>query len=326
MYSLKEIDELVARAGREMGYRREPYNLYEPVEYTMSIGGKRVRPKLCLTVYNLFSDRVDSSILSPAFALEMFHEFTLLHDDIMDKAPTRRGRPTVYKKWSENAAILSGDAMAFLSYKYLAKAENDKLPQVLELFTTTAISICEGQQLDMDFEQIPFITMDDYLRMIGLKTACLLAASARMGALLGGCDEKLSRIIYDYGYQLGLAFQIADDYLDTFGDEKSFGKQIGGDIACNKKTWLLVSAFRKADSVQKAELVRIMNMDSASCRQEKFTAMRDMYLRLGIKDDAESTIARYHNLAVQALEGSPLTPEQKSRLDEFAKMLLGRER
>ena len=326
MYSLDEIDELVARAGREMGYRREPYNLYEPVEYTMSIGGKRVRPKLCLTVYNLFSDRVDSSVLNPAFALEMFHEFTLLHDDIMDKAPTRRGRPTVYKKWSENAAILSGDAMAFLSYKYLAKAEKEKLPQVLDLFTTTAISICEGQQLDMDFEQIPFITMDEYLRMIGLKTACLLAASARMGALLGGCDEKLSQIIYDYGYQLGLAFQIADDYLDTFGDEKSFGKQIGGDIACNKKTWLLVSAVKKADSVQKAELERIMKMDSASCRQEKFSAMRDMYLRLGIKDDAEITIARYHNLAVQALEGSSLTPEQISRLDEFAKMLLGRER
>lgn len=326
MYSLKEIDELVARAGKEMLYSREPYNLYEPVEYTMSIGGKRVRPKLCLTVYNLFSDRIDSSVLSPAFALEMFHEFTLLHDDIMDKAPTRRGRPTVYKKWNENAAILSGDAMAFLSYKYLAKAKKDKLPKVLDLFTTTAISICEGQQLDMDFEQIPLITMDDYLRMIGLKTACLLAASARMGALLGGCGEELCRVIYDYGYQLGLAFQIADDYLDTFGDEKSFGKQIGGDIACNKKTWLLVSAIKKADRVQRAELERIMKMDSTSCRQEKFFAMKDMYLRLGIKDDAENTIARYHNLAVQALEESSLTSEQKARLDEFAKMLLGREK
>ncbi len=326
MYSLEEIDELVVRTGEEMGYSREPYNLYEPVVYTMSIGGKRVRPKLCLTVYNLFSDRIDTSVLSPAFALEMFHEFTLLHDDIMDKAPTRRGSPTVYKKWNENVAILSGDAMAFLSYQYLAKAPGEVLSSILELFTSTAIQICEGQQLDMDFERIPFITEDDYLRMIGLKTACLLAASAKMGAMLGGADGQLCQIIYDYGYQLGLAFQIADDYLDTFGDEKSFGKKIGGDISCNKKTWLLVNATRKADSAQKAEIESILNIDGQERQQEKISAMKNLYLELGIKEDAENEIEKYNKKATDALEGSSLTDVQKVRLAEFAGMLLGRER
>ena len=326
MYTLEEIGKFVEKAGREMGYSRDPYNLYEPVEYTMSIGGKRIRPKLCLTVYNLFSDRIDSSVLSPAFALEMFHEFTLLHDDIMDKAPTRRGRPTVYKKWNENVAILSGDAMAFLSYKYLAKASGDVLPGILDLFTSTAIRICEGQQLDMDFENIPYITGEDYLRMIGLKTACLLAASAKMGAVLGRADEKLCDVLYEYGYQLGLAFQIADDYLDTFGDEKTFGKKIGGDISCNKKTWLLVNATRKADSRQKADIERIMKIDGQQRQEEKFSAMKSLYLELGIKEDAEKEIALYNKKAIEALEEASLTDEQKARLAEFAGMLLGRER
>lgn len=326
MYSLEEIGKFVERAGKELKYSREPYNLYEPVEYTMSIGGKRIRPRLCLTVYNLFSDRIDSSVLSPAFALEMFHEFTLLHDDIMDKAPTRRGRPTVYKKWDENVAILSGDAMAFLSYKYLARAEKAKLPQILDLFTSTAIQICEGQQLDMDFEKVPFITEDDYLRMIGLKTACLLAASAKMGALLAGRDDELGKALYEYGYQLGLAFQIADDYLDTFGDEKSFGKKIGGDISCNKKTWLLVNAERKADSGQKVEIERIMKIDGQERQEEKISAMKNLYLELGIKEDAENEIETYNKKAIEVLEGSSLSSEQKSRLAEFAGMLLGREK
>ena len=201
----------------------------------INIGGKRIRPRLCLTSYALFKDDFTDEILAPASAIEVFHSFTLIHDDIMDKADVRRGVPTVYRKWDENTAILSGDVMSIESYKLIAKAPATVLPQVLELFSKTAAEVCEGQQYDMDFEEQEDVPMTDYMKMIGLKTAVLIACSAKMGALIAGATETQADLLYKFGYDLGLAFQIADDWLDTYGDPKVFGKAIGGDIVNNKK-------------------------------------------------------------------------------------------
>ena len=221
-------------------FTAEPAGLYDPLRYMMKIGGKRIRPRLCLLAYSLFKDDFTEEILSPAAALEVFHSFTLIHDDIMDKADVRRGVPTVYKKWDENTAILSGDVMSIESYKMIAKAPAAVLPEVLKLFSNTAAEVCEGQQYDMDFENMTHVPMDEYLKMIGLKTAVLIACAAKMGALIGGASAEEAELLYKFGYDIGLAFQITDDWLDTYGDPKVFGKAIGGDILNNKKTWLLI--------------------------------------------------------------------------------------
>ena len=325
MYTLEEIDHILANFASLKNISREPANLYEPLDYMMSIGGKRIRPKLCLLTYNLFSDDMRNPIILPAMALEVFHEFTLIHDDIMDRSDTRRGCPTVYKKWNENVAILSGDAMSILSYQYLAHAPEAVLPRVLGLFSSTAIQVCEGQQYDMDFENAPFITMDDYLAMIGLKTAVLIACSAKMGALIGGATEPVCKALYDFGYQLGLAFQITDDYLDTFGDEMVFGKKIGGDIANNKKTWLLVECFRRADAGQKQYLMDLLQTEPAS-RSEKFEKVKALYGQLGIKEAAEEAIESYHRKAIEALAGACLAPDSARMLLQFADQLIHREK
>ena len=246
MIQEKHIESAIAELFGGLTFTAEPAGLYDPLRYMMEIGGKRIRPRLCLTAYSLFKDEFSQEILSPAAALEVFHSFTLIHDDIMDKAPVRRGVPTVYKKWNDNTAILSGDVMSIESYKLIAKAPAQVLPQALELFSQTAAQVCEGQQYDMDFEDMESVPMTDYLKMIGLKTAVLIACSAKMGAIIGGASEKECDLLYRFGYDLGLAFQIADDWLDTYGDSAVFGKSIGGDIVNNKKTWLLTKAFEKA--------------------------------------------------------------------------------
>nr|MCR5710800.1 polyprenyl synthetase family protein [Bacteroidales bacterium] len=318
-------DDILARFSRLQNISREPANLYEPLDYMMSIGGKRIRPKMCLLTYNLFSDDMRGPIIFPAMALEVFHEFTLIHDDIMDRSDTRRGMPTVYRKWNENVAILSGDAMSILAYQYLAHAPEAVLPRVLDLFSATAMQVCEGQQYDMDFETAPFITMDDYLGMIGLKTAVLIACSAKMGALIGGATEPVCRALYDFGYQLGLAFQITDDYLDTFGDEKVFGKRIGGDIANNKKTWLLVECFRRADGARKQRLAELMRMGDGESLA-KFDGVRALYGELGVKEAAEEAIVALHRKAVEALAGACLAPDTTRVLLQFAQELIHREK
>ena len=325
MYSLEEIDRILENFARLRHINREPANLYEPLDYMMSIGGKRIRPKLCLLTYNLFREEFSDAAIFPAMALEVFHEFTLIHDDIMDRSDTRRGCPTVYKKWNENIAILSGDVMSILAFKYLAYAPQDALPRVLDLFTTTAMQVCEGQQYDMDYEALPLITMDDYLGMIGLKTAVLLACSAKMGALLGGAPQEVCEAIYDFGYQLGIAFQITDDYLDTFGNEKVFGKKIGGDIANNKKTWLLVETFRRSDAERKALLAKLMHLPEEA-RAEKVEAVRNLYVELGVKDAAASAILAFHRKAMAALAGAGLDPERTRILEQFAEELIHREK
>ena len=243
----------------------------------------------------------------------------------MDRSDTRRGCPTVYKKWNENVAILSGDVMSILAYKYLAYAPQAVLPQVLDLFTTTAMQVCEGQQYDMDFETQPFITMDDYLSMIGLKTAVLLACSAKMGALIGGASKEACAALYDFGYQLGIAFQITDDYLDTFGNEKVFGKKIGGDIVNNKKTWLLVECLRRAAGEQKQQLEKLLQLGEDR-RQEKVEAVRGLYVELGVREAAADAILVYHKKAMDALAASGFDPARTRVLAQFAEELIHREK
>jgi geranylgeranyl diphosphate synthase type II len=326
MLQQETINELVEKAIRTLAFPEEPRRLYEPVGYMFSIGGKHLRPRLCLTAYNLFHDAIPQEAVYPAIALETFHSFTLIHDDIMDRSDTRRGRPTVHVKWDDNTAILSGDLMSILAYRYLAMGPADKLPALLRLFTDTAVGVCEGQQLDMDFERKPFITMDDYLRMIGLKTGVLLAAAVAMGGILAGAPEAQCKALYDYGYHTGLAFQITDDYLDCFGDARTFGKPIGGDIAENKKSWLLVEALRRAISeADKKRIAEIMALGDDR-RAEKIAAMTQLYIDLGVRDAADSAILECHNRAIEALERAGFTAEQVGCLKELAEKLLHREK
>jgi len=325
MYTLEEIDRIVENCSKLKHVHKEPSNLYEPLAYMMSIGGKRIRPKLCLLAYNLLSEDMGNAIIFPAMALEVFHEFTLIHDDIMDRSDTRRGNPTVYKKWNEEVAILSGDVMSILAYKYLSYAPQDILPKVLSLFTETAMQVCEGQQYDMDFERLPFITMDDYLSMIGLKTAVLLACSTKMGALIGGASISVCDALYQFGYKLGIAFQITDDYLDTFGNEKVFGKKIGGDIINNKKTWLLVECFRRAGSEQKLQLEKLMQMGEEESAF-KVEAVRMFYQEMGVKEAAEAEILAWHQKALESLAQANFAPWQTRNLEQFAESIIHREK
>ena len=230
MATLENITARTAELFRNISFTAEPSGLYDQLRYMIAIGGKRLRPALCLLTYSIYKDSFDESILEPAAALEVFHTFTLIHDDIMDPAPLRRGQATVWKKWDEDTAILSGDVMQIDAYRRIAKAPADKLADALALFTETAAQVCEGQQYDMDFEHQAEVPMEDYAKMIGLKTGVLIACAAKMGALIAGAPQKDCEALYRYGYELGMAFQVADDYLDAFGDEKVFGKPIGGDI------------------------------------------------------------------------------------------------
>lgn len=323
MFAIEELDRYVENGLAALNFRMEPKELYQPIEYMISIGGKHLRPELCLLTYNLFSDKIEKSILYPALALEIFHEFTLIHDDIMDQAELRRGQQTVYRKWDNNIAILSGDVMSIKAYELLANCPENVLPQVLALFSKTAAQVCEGQQYDMNFESIPYITMEDYISMISLKTAVLIACSAKMGALIAGADEKTAQALYEFAFGLGIAFQIQDDLLDTFGQGNIFGKKIGGDILNNKKTWLLVESFKIADNRQKEELnaIMAMGMDEG---EEKIARMKQMYTTLGIRESATATIMEYYNKALAIIEKNDFNESQKEQLKRFADKLIKR--
>jgi len=326
MYQIEFLDNLVEKGIQSLDFQKKPDNLYAPVEYVFAIGGKHLRPRLCITAYNLFSDNIPQEIIHCALALEIFHEFTLLHDDIMDKSDTRRGRPTVHVKWNDNIAILSGDMMSIMAYQHLAHCPAQHLPKALKLFSDTAIGVCEGQQKDMDFETMPFITMEDYLDMIGQKTGVLLACSTAMGALLSGASDAQVKALYDYGYYLGLAFQITDDYLDTFGDAKVFGKPIGGDIANNKKSWLLVEAMRRAVSEEQKTLLKKICSMGEDEREEKIAKMTQLYIDLGIKEDALKAIVENSDKAIGALTRAGFSEEQVERMKEISDKLVHREK
>ena len=319
------IENAVNELFANLKFTAEPAGLYDPLRYMMEIGGKRIRPRLCLLAYSLFKEEMNPSILGPAAALEVFHSFTLIHDDIMDKADVRRGVPTVYRKWDENTAILSGDVMSIESYKLLAQAPAEVLPKALALFTTTAAEVCEGQQYDMDFEDMESVPMEDYLKMIGLKTAVLIACSAKMGALIGGADDRTCDLLYRFGYDLGLAFQIADDWLDTYSDPKVFGKAIGGDILNNKKSWLMTRAFEKAGE-RRPELLEAMAMpiDTDEQKAAKISKVIGIYDSLGIGEDAKNEIIKLHAQALAHVETLDLRPEAAVALENYAKNLIGR--
>ena len=326
MLKLEDLYKIIDDEISRLNWPEEPQKLYSPLKYMLDIGGKRLRPRFCLAVYNLFSDEIGEHILSPAMALEVFHSFTLIHDDIMDKADIRRGVPTVYKKWDNNIAILSGDAMCISSYQLLHKAPECCLRNVHELFTRTALEVCEGQQMDMNFETMDDVPMDEYMKMIGLKTGVLIACAACMGALIAGADSTLGQQIYDFGFQLGLAFQIQDDYLDSFGDEKVFGKKIGGDILNNKKTWLLIKCRELASGQSLCkQLDELLAMDE-SHGAAKIDAVKSFYRKLGVDSLAEEAIGRYYRLALNELEQTNLSAGQKAQMEKFAAALVSRKK
>ena len=319
------IDTALKELFDNLRFCEEPKGLYDPLRYMIEIGGKRIRPRLCLTTYSLFKDGFPENILGPAAALEVFHSFTLIHDDIMDKADVRRGVPTVYRKWDENTAILSGDVISIESYKLIAKAPAEVLPEALGLFSKTAAEVCEGQQYDMDFEDLECVPMSDYLKMIGLKTAVLIACSAKMGAVVAGASEDACELLYRYGYDLGLAFQIADDWLDTYGDPAVFGKAIGGDIVNNKKSWLMTRAFEKAGEMREDLLAAMaMPVHTGEHRSAKIDAVKGIYDRLGVGEEAKQEISRLHDQAMGYIAQLGLAPEKAALLENYAKKLIGR--
>lgn len=316
------IEQTLAQIFDNIEFTSEPKGLYDPLRYMIGIGGKRIRPRLCLTTYGLYKDEFDGGILDAAAAMEVFHTFTLIHDDIMDNAPIRRGQPTVWKKWEANTAVLSGDVMNIDSYRRLANVNPAALPAALKLFNATAAQVCEGQQYDMEFESCPKVEMADYMKMIGLKTGVLIACAAKMGAIVAGAPQKDADLLYKYGYDLGLAFQIADDYLDTFGDAKTFGKAIGGDILNDKKTWLLTKAMEKdADAVGKA-----MALPSGTPERDKakIDAVTAVYRDLGIDEDAKYEILKYTQKAMEHVGAIGLTRVEVEILARYADKLVGR--
>ena len=325
MIQENHIESAIKDLFANLRFTAEPAGLYDPLRYMMDIGGKRIRPRLCLTTYSLYKDSLSEEILSPAAALEVFHSFTLIHDDIMDKASVRRGVPTVYKKWDENTAILSGDVMSIESYKLLAKAPKAVLAEVLDLFSTTAAQVCEGQQYDMDFEDMECVPMEDYMKMIGLKTAVLIACSAKMGALIAGAAETSCDLLYRFGYDLGLAFQIADDWLDTYGDVKVFGKAIGGDIVNNKKSWLLTRAFEKAGDLRPKLLEAMaMPVETEDQKALKVAAVKGIYGELGLEEEAKQEIVRLHSQALGYVAQLNLGQDAEAILQSYAAKLIGR--
>ena len=323
------LDRAVTALFAEITFPEEPAGLYDPLRYMIAIGGKRLRPKLCLLCYSLFRDTLSSEVLEPAAGLEVFHTFTLIHDDIMDRSPMRRGCDTVWKKWNEDTAILSGDVMCIDSYRRIAQAPASALSAVLALFTRTAAEVCEGQQLDMDFESVPQVPMADYMKMIGLKTGVLIACAAQMGALIGGASRKVADRLYEYGYRLGLAFQVADDYLDTYGDEAVFGKPIGGDIINNKKSWLMTRALEKLAC--KEALLKAMDLPVGTADEQaaKIAAVRAIYDAAGVGEDARAEVRRLSDEALDAISGIDAAiglPGNAAfdRLHDFADRLVSR--
>ncbi|MGN0200762.1 MAG: polyprenyl synthetase family protein [Candidatus Cryptobacteroides sp.] len=326
MISEKQICEQVKMMFKDIEFTREPKGLYDPLRYMIEIGGKRVRPSLCLTTYSFFRDEFDEGIISPATALEVFHSFTLMHDDIMDHSPLRRGMPTVWKKWNEDTAILSGDVMLIDAYRRISKAPHEVLGRVMSLFSTTAAQVCDGQQYDMDFESESEVPMEDYRKMIGLKTAVLLACSAEMGAIIGGASEEVCKALYNYGYELGMAFQVADDYLDAFGDEKVFGKPIGGDIVNGKKSWLTVRTLEKTDDREGFLKAFGELADDIDSREAKIGKVKKYYSDCAVDSDAKIEIAGFTWKALEAVSNIGLKPENIEMLRNFAEKLVGRAR
>lgn len=323
---MKTADEILSMVNEflaNLPYERKPKSLYEPIRYVLSMGGKRIRPTLMLLGYNLFKDNPEK-ILMNAVALETYHNYTLLHDDLMDNADLRRGHETVHKKWDANTAILSGDSMLVLAYERMAQCDEKHLAKVLKLFTTTALEIGEGQQFDMEFENRNDVSEREYLDMIRLKTAVLLACSLKLGAILAGASIKDADLLYEVGINIGLAFQLKDDLLDVYGDPKVFGKNIGGDILCNKKTFLLINSLVKSNNEQKIILQKWLSA-TEYVPQEKIAAVKSVYDELGIRMYCEQQIEMYCERAENCLTQLNVPDERKLQLKDIIYNLRERE-
>ena len=322
MYTQPELKKIIDTSLVHLSYNTESERLTDPVRYVLSIGGKRIRPVLALLACNLYSDKIDEAVI-PVTGLEVFHNFTLVHDDIMDKAAVRRGFSTVHTKWNVNQAILSGDVMVFMTNECLLQSPAHLLQKVFRIFNKTATEVCVGQQLDMDFEKAAIVSRAEYLRMIELKTAVLIAASARIGALFGGADDREAELMYEFGKNLGLAFQVWDDILDTYGDKKVFGKTTGGDIIAGKKTFLYVRAMEIATADQKKKLHELYAADSDPAVKVK--EVTDFYDQLRIKAFAESLMEDYHRSAMEFLDKAGVAADRKAELIQMAGSLSGRD-
>lgn len=305
-------------------YDRKPMSLYEPIRYVLSIGGKRIRPVLMLLAYNLYKDDPER-IFPSACALETYHNYTLLHDDLMDCAPMRRGHQTVHEKWDANTAILSGDTMLVMAYERMMQCNSEVLPEVIQLFTETALEICEGQQYDVEFETRDDVTEEEYIEMIRLKTSVLLACALKMGAIQAGASAEDAENLYRFGEQMGLAFQLQDDYLDVYGDSATFGKRIGGDIVSNKKTYMLINAYNKANRAQRAELDSwILRKDFNE--EEKITAVTRLYNEIGIDQMALDKIAYYFEESKKYLAAVQVPEERKAELQAYSAKMMHRKK
>lgn len=323
MRDIQELQVLIQKAVEKIDFPPYPAKLYEPISYILDLGGKRMRPALLLMACDLFEGDVEKA-MAPALAIEVFHNFTLMHDDIMDKAPLRRGKTTVHERWNANTAILSGDVMLIEGYKLIMQVEDHLLRTILTIFNKTAVGVCEGQQLDMEFEVRDDVNISEYMEMIRLKTAVVLGGALKIGALVGGADMKNADLLLEFGENLGLAFQLQDDILDVYGDPEKFGKQVGGDILSNKKTYLLIKTLELANNENKAELnnwLALTKYDAA----EKVSAVTAIYNAVNVRQHAETEMHNYADKAFKALDELALPAEKKEYLRNFADSLMIRE-
>jgi geranylgeranyl diphosphate synthase type II len=324
MRNLDELQQLIDEEIQRQNTVMEPRELYEPIWYALSNGGKRLRPVFVLMGCQLFSDEVEKAVL-PALGIEMFHNFTLLHDDIMDKAFLRRNQPTVHIMWDVNRAILSGDALAIQSNIFISSCERSVLPEVLRVFNKTALQVCEGQQFDLNFERMSSVTVEQYLNMIRLKTAVLIAGSLQIGAIIGGAGEKWAARVYDLGQAIGMAFQLQDDYLDSFGNAETFGKNIGGDILADKKTYLLIKALETGSSDQ-VERINYLLSNPGIHPEKKIAGMLEVFRELEIDRYTKEMVIEYSQKALEIIEELPVDQERKIELEKFTRNLMSRVR
>jgi len=323
---LKELNlysDLLNKELDKIDFGQHPKELYDPIRYILTLGGKRMRPILALLAYTLYKDRPED-ILRPALAVEVFHNFTLMHDDIMDNAPLRRGKATVHEKWNHNVAILSGDTMFVKAYDLLLEVPTEKLPGIIRSFNRCAVEVCEGQQIDMNFESIDRVSEADYIEMIRLKTAVLLGFSLELGAVLGHASPEDAQLLRSFGENIGIGFQLKDDLLDVYGDQAKFGKQVGGDIIANKKTFLLIEALEKSNADDRNRLENWLMVKQFD-KEEKVLAVKQIYDRNGIRQMTERKMNEFFEKGLKQLDGLHVSPEKKRLLKDFADYLIARD-
>ncbi len=325
MFEQHPYGKLIAEYIQNSEYPKQPADLYDPIKYILSLSGKRIRPLLVLMGAKLFGKENLQEVVPASIAIEYFHNFSLIHDDIMDRAPLRRGKATVHQKWNDNVAILSGDALLVKAYLELGKSPSAHIPDLLNVFNKVALEVCEGQQYDMDFEKKTNVSEDDYLNMIRLKTSVLLGGALQMGAILANADQEQQQLIYDFGVNLGIAFQLQDDYLDVYGNPETFGKQVGGDILCNKKTILRIKTEQLLDEESKEEFQKLIDLDTIE-DAEKVSRMKNLYAKFEVDKYAEDIKSRYMELAYNKLDSIAVSEAQKAELRMLADTLMHRTR